>query len=116
MKEVNRGVIIVKPKPPFVDWVNSADDDGVVITLEEVCQDCTAYLTPEIEDDNELREFLEQDYPLLFEQELVDWNQDEGTWPIKRDFDTFLEWFDVEFHSVVLDLSEGELSVTVDEF
>ena len=115
MKEVNRGVIVVKPKPPFVDWVNSTDDSGVVITLEEICQDCTAYLTPEFEDDNELREFLEQDYHLLFEQELVGCNQDEDTWPIKRDFHTFLEWFDIEFHSIVLDLAAGELSAWIDE-
>ena len=114
MKEVNRGVIIVKPKPPFVDWVNSADDDGVVISLEEVCQDCTAYLAPEIEDDNELREFLEQNYDLLFEQELVGWVQDEDQWPATRDLPTFLEWFDVEFHSMVLDIAEGELAVVDD--
>ncbi len=54
-------------------------------------------------------------HPLLFEQELVGWSQDEDAWPTKRDFHTFLEWFDIEFHSMVLDLAEGELSVSFDE-
>ena len=85
MNEVNRGVIVVKPKTPFVDWVHSTDDDGVVLTLDEVSRDCTAYLAPEFEDDDELREFLEQNYALLFEQELVGWNQDEEAWPANRD-------------------------------
>ncbi len=115
MEEVNRGVIIVKPKSPFVDWVNSTEDAEGAITLEEVRKDCTAYLTPELEDDDELRKFLEQDYLLVFEQELVEWNQDEDTWPENRDFSTFSEWFDVEFHGVVIDLVEGEWSVPADE-
>ena len=115
MKAVNRGVIVVKPKTPFLDWANSSDDTGAVITMDEVHQDCTAYLTSEFGDDNQLRAFLEQNYPLLFEQELFDWHQDQDAWPAKRDFHTFLEWFEVEFHSVVLDLAEGELSATVGE-
>ncbi len=114
MNEVNRGAIVLRPKKLFLDWVNSTDGDGLVLTLDEVSRDSTAYLTPQIEDDDELREFLEQHYPLLFEQELVGWYQDEDAWPAKRDFPTFMEWFDIEFHSLVLDLAEGELLV-VDE-
>ena len=54
MNEVNRGVLVLKPKELFLNWVNSTDDEGVVLTLDEVSRDCTAYLTPEIEDDDEL--------------------------------------------------------------
>ncbi len=114
MNEVNRGAIVLKPKELFLNWVNSTDDEGVVLTLGEISRDCTAYLTPEIEDDDELREFLEQNYDLLFEQELVGWVQDEVLWPATHDLPTFLEWFDVEFHSMVLDIAEGELAVVDD--
>ena len=113
MNEVNRGVLVLKPKEKFLAWVNSSDEEDEV-TLDEVLQDSTAYLTPEIENDNELRQFLEQNYDLLFEQELVGWIQDEGQWPATRDLPTFLEWFDVEFHSMVLDMAEGELAVVDD--
>ena len=54
MNEINRGVIVVKPRLPFLEWVNSTGDDDVVLTLEEATRDSTAYLTPEIEDDEEL--------------------------------------------------------------
>lgn len=113
MNEVNRGVLVLKPKEKFLAWVNSSDEEDVV-TLDEAVQDSTAYLTPEIENDNELRQFLEQNYDLLFEQELVGWIQDEAQWPVTRDLPTFLEWFDVEFHSMVLDIAEEELAVVDD--
>ena len=115
MNEVNRGVLVLKPKELFLNWVNSTDDAGVVLTLDEVSRDCTAYLTPEIEDDDELMGVLEQTYDLLFELELLGWVQDEAKWPTNRDFPTFLEWFDVEFHSMVLDVAEGELKVVADD-
>jgi len=35
-----------------------------------------AGLTPEIEDDEELRKFLEENHDLIFEQELVEWIPD----------------------------------------
>ncbi len=111
MNEINRGVIVVKPRLPFLEWVNSTGDDDVVLTLEEATRDSTAYLTPEIEDDEGLRKFLEENHDLIFEQELVAWIQDEDQWPIIRDFATFLEWFDTEFYSLVLDLAEGDLLV-----
>ncbi len=50
MNEINRGVIVVKPRLPFLEWVNSTGDDDMVLTLEEATRDSTAYLTPEIED------------------------------------------------------------------
>ncbi len=114
MNEINRGVLVLKPKEKFVAWVNSSDQEGAVLTLDEASQDSTAYLTPEVDNDNELRQFLEQNYDLLFEQELFGWVQDEAQWPAARDFPTFLEWFDVEFHSMVLDIAEGALVVVDD--
>ena len=60
MNEINRGVVVVKPRLPFLEWINSTVDDDGVLTLEEVTRDSTAYLTPEIEDDEGLRKFLEE--------------------------------------------------------
>ena len=54
---------------------------------------------------------MEQNNDLLFEQELVRWVQDEVLWPATRDRPTFLEWFDVEFRFMVLDIAEGKLKV-----
>ncbi len=64
MNEINRGVLVLKPKEKFVAWVNASDEQAEALTLDEASQDSTAYLTPEIEDDKELREFLEQNCDL----------------------------------------------------
>ena len=106
MNFINRGVLVLKPKAPFLSWVKYSHDANVEITLEDISCDPTAYLTPELAGDEGVREFVEQNYSALFEHELVEWAHDEEEWPINRDLDTFNEWFEVEFHSMVLDLVE----------
>ena len=50
LNNVSRGVIVLKPKELFLDWVNSTVDEGAVLTPAEIPRDWTAYLTPEIEE------------------------------------------------------------------
>ena len=111
MNFINRGVVILKPKSPFVDWANSTGDGNLVLTLGEIAGDSTAYLVPEIEGDGELREYLEQSHLMLFEQELFEWSRDESHWPITRDLSTFMEWFDIEFYSTVIDSVDGDIEI-----
>ena len=73
------------------------------VTLESLREDTSAYLLPEYGDDRErdeiLREFLE----------LFGWWTDEQAHPAERTFQMFQEWFEVEFHSMVVDLLEDEI-------
>ena len=48
-------------------------------------------------------------YKVIFEEQLSGWWRDETDWPTKRDMKTFTHWFDVEFHSVVLDVVQKPL-------
>jgi len=109
MKTINRAVIVLKPKAPFVDWVNRTEDGDLTFTLDEVRRDCTAYLIPEVAGDRDLEQFLRRNYSFLFECELASCLQDETRWPKKRDFNAFLAWFEVEFHSLIIDLVGDEL-------
>jgi len=105
---LNRSVLIVKAKEPFRQWINSLPDpDGV--TLEELNEDSTAYLIPEYDDDNQRDRILKKTFKDIFEEQLDGWWQDEKNWPVKRDFRTFKQWFDVEFHSVVIDIVDADL-------
>ena len=45
----------------------------------------------------------------FFENELEGWYTDETLWPKNRDYKTFMEWIEVECHSVVLDTVGGEI-------
>ena len=71
--------------------------------------DRTAYLVPAIEVPDDVQRLLEAVAVGIFEEELWAWHTDEADWPKKRDLQTFLEWFDVEVNSMVMDLCDYEL-------
>jgi len=97
--------MVVKPKQPFLDWLNSLDiDDEMSLTLEELQNDSTAYLVPEYQTPEDQAEIVVWSHNYVFEEELMGWYTSEEEWPPTRDLDTFLEWFEVEFHSMVIDL------------
>jgi hypothetical protein len=105
---INRSVLIVRAKEPFVKWINSLPDPAGV-TVELVNQDNTVYLLPEYSYDNEQEELLADFYDLIFEEQLNGWWTEKSAWPVNRDLATFKKWFDVEFHSAVLDLVDAPL-------
>ena len=111
MFEVNRTVLVVKPKQPFLAWAHSLDDESKDLTLERLREDCTAYLVPEIQYDSEQRQVLEWCFELLFEEELEGWHTEPKDWPQDRNLEMFLEWFEVEFHSLVFDLCDYQIQV-----
>ena len=69
----------------------------------------TVYLVPEFDDDDGAQKVLKRVFAEFFERELFGWHTDESAWPRKRTLAMFHERFEVEFHSVVEDLCEGEL-------
>lgn len=97
--------MVVKPKQPFLDWLNSLDsEDDVNLTLEELQNDSTAYLVPEYGTPEEQADIVLWCHSYVFEEELLAWYTFEEDWPKTRDVAAFLEWFEIEFHSVVMDL------------
>lgn len=103
---LNRGAIIVRPKQPYLDWAASLNDSDLVPDGEG---ERTIYLVPEYGDDDEAMEMLARTYDLIFEEELVGWHTVEADWPKNRTFEMFLDWFEVEFHSMVDDLCENPI-------
>jgi hypothetical protein len=110
MFEIDRAVIIVRPKQPFLDWSQTIDYDPDM-TLDEVREDPSVYLIPEYLDDAEQAEVLEAYYEVVFEAQLEGWYIDPSLWPEQRDLEMFRAWFDVEFHSLVFDLCDAPIQV-----
>jgi hypothetical protein len=108
MDMINRCILIVKAKQPFLLWLQSLPDPAN-LTLEQINRDNAAYLLPEYDDDSDRKKLLRRCVDLIFEEQLSSWWRDETAWPAKRDMKTFMQWFDVEFHSVVLDLVDKPL-------
>jgi hypothetical protein len=103
MKTINRSIAVIRLKQPFVDWVNSFPYEDKVYTVESFRDDCTAVLIPEYDTDQEAKDHINEVWEELFEDELEGWYTDESLWPEDRTQGLFWQWFEVEFHSMVLD-------------
>jgi len=110
---LNRAAIILRYKQPAVRWVNEADPyaENPGITLEMVNHDSTVYLisNEDAEDDQAVSRWVKMNFKVLFEAELMGWYADPDLWPKKRTYKLFQEWFDVEYHSVLIDTVGGEI-------
>jgi len=115
MSEINRSLMILRPKQPFLDWARWLDDESKDLTLDSLNEDSTAYLIPEIWQDSDQEKFLQTYYDILFEEQLEGWWTDEVSWPQQRDLKLFLEWFEVEFHCLVFDLCDEPIRVVKDD-
>ena len=96
--------MVVKPKQPFLDWIQSVDEAPENLKLEDLQDDCSSYLVPEYDTPNDERAVIAWCWDVVFDQELYSWFTDEDLWPLERTEEMFMEWFDIEFHSLVFDL------------
>ena len=104
-ESINRNAIVVKPKKPVLDWVNSDYPEKPVFTPGEG----NVYLIGERDSNEEFAQWLKRNFDEIFQNELNDWYTNEEVWPQKRTFKMFQEWFDYDIHSMVLDLEETEI-------
>jgi hypothetical protein len=106
---VERSVAILKPRQPFLDWINNSFDDlNQEITLESIRIDCNSYLIPEVEEIEDGINFVDEKFADLFALELASWTEDENTWPVDLTLKMFWEWFDVEIYPTMVDITNDE--------
>lgn len=109
MHTINRHLVVIKAKQPVLNWLRGLPDPDDDFNLEELRKDSTAILTSEDDDDVDGEEFVRANFREIFEMELAEWWTDKKDWPSRLDWKTFCEWFDFEFHSVVLDSADEPL-------
>jgi len=106
-KVVNRGATILRYLRPAIEWINEADPvaDSCEVTSDMLKQDLTVYLISEGDagGDLEVSRWVESNFAVLFEAELEGWYTDTALWPQDRTLELFRHWFDVEFHSTIVD-------------
>jgi len=105
---LNRCAVTIRAKEPLLRWLKSLPDYDDM-TLAQVNKETTAYLLPVFENDTEKETLLVQYYDLLFEEELAGWWTAKGDWPENRSLEVFNSWFEVDCHSVVVDLEDAPL-------
>jgi len=105
---INRNAILVRPKKPFYGWVNAVDSEDDQV-YEEKKEDHNIYLLKTKRNIDEVRSWLKQNFDMIFQNELNDWHTSEEDWPQARTYTMFCEWFDVEVHSMLLDLEDSSV-------
>jgi len=109
MHLLNRTVMVVRPRQPYIDWANSFEEGAPILTLDNARRAGMAFLIPDFEMEEETSAFIVASSQEIFQAELAAWMDEPERWPENRDFETFLDWFDVEIHSMVFDLGEDPL-------
>ncbi len=105
MKFVNRCVVTLKPKKPFIEWATGLGTD----LPEDWSLEGGSYLLDEQETEEGLRQVLKAYASEIFENELSAWEEDRSKWPETRDMDTLKEWFDLHVSVAGFDLGQESL-------
>ena len=82
---VDRSVAVIKPKAPFLAWLNGVpDNDMIELTLDALRADSTVILLPEFDEPEEAVAHVDEIFDQLFRLELASWYEDESLWPQDR--------------------------------
>jgi hypothetical protein len=106
-ESIDRNATLVRPKQPYIDWANKVFDDGDKINGKD---ECNIYLVHAMANLDQVMEWLKDHFEEIFVNELNDWCTDEERWPQARTYALFASWFEVEVHSMVLDLEDGPVT------
>jgi hypothetical protein len=105
---IDREILIVRPKQPFLDWIkknDSAFDDSKPY-------EPGIFLIREAEDDEEAEEIIKEKAPAIFIQMLSDFTPDASKWPEETTYEMFREWFEIENCPTAYDLEPYPVSKT----
>jgi len=106
---INRTAAIIRPKQPFLDWLNTLPNPLKDLTLESIRQEAIVFLMPVYDTNEEVLEIVYSDWDLHFEEQLEGWWKRENEWPQNRSLEMFKAWFDVEICSEVVNMTEGPI-------
>ena len=109
MFQIDRSVAIIKPKQPFVDWANSVGDEEEQYSISDFSTDCSVILLPVVDSDEVAEALIKDMFQDVFELELSSWIGVDDMWPENLTYKMFLDWFDVEFHSMVFDSLKDDI-------
>ena len=109
LRVINRSVVVVRPKQPFLDWLHRVDPTSGELTLKDLRRDPNVYLLPTCDTEEQMEGRLKHVCQWIFEGQLNGWYTVEEVWPADRSMKVFREWFEYEFHSMAIDLTRRPL-------
>ena len=107
MNTINRTVILVTPKQPYIDWANSFEDGGPTISSGKLRH--SAYLIPDTYDEYNYKNWLKKNCKEIFIMELESWMVVPDSFPKKMTYKVFMEWFEIRVADSVFDFGKGKV-------
>ncbi|MGK2861623.1 MAG: hypothetical protein ACSLE0_06790 [Chitinophagaceae bacterium] len=104
---IDRNAVLVKPKPAFWDWLKKHDNDFVPPSPPH---ENTIYLIHEKDSDKATTAWLKKNFDKIFVNELEGWVTYPELWPQKRTYKMFTDFFETEYHSMIMDLENEPVS------
>lgn len=101
----------IRPRQVLLKWMRSTVEEHheLVTIIEQVCvQDLAENATVIVKNFDKLtdiRTFLEQNYPIIYQTELSRMCDEESLWPKIDDYQTFSRYFAVDVHTQLIHLS-----------
>lgn len=109
---VDRSAVVVKPTQAFLDWLLSTQQhDLPELTLAQIRSNCSTYLLPQTDTPEEAAGFFGGFWENIMKGEIASWEIPEQEWPTLSP-EKFAEFFDLEFHDMVMDLVDDDLQVS----
>jgi hypothetical protein len=108
MSFLYRHGLLISRKQPYIDWANSLEEGGAVLSYDVSRAHRSLYLVPEADGEPDLNSFIGEFWEDIFENELGAWMIAAETWPQPRTREMFDAWFDVELNDSVFDLTPEE--------
>ena len=112
---LNRSAVMLRPKQPMLDWLNTLPELMPDMTLEDIRKDSTVYLLPERAFDGDVLKMVYENWDKYFSMQLTAWWTEDGQWPANRSMAMFKEWFDVEVCSELFDMADGPIEKKKEE-
>ncbi len=89
---------------PYIDWANSADDDGPRADLRALRADPSIYLVESVDFLEDFDLLVEDTWEWIFQEQLNGWMRDPEYWPKELTREMFAEWFDCQLSTMIWDM------------
>ncbi|MNH27633.1 hypothetical protein D3C79_877550 [compost metagenome] len=110
MKFINRFSLHIHFLQPYLEWYNSIFPEEAFPSVEEINKtQKTTYLIPVFDNDEEIEEYLKENFETFFVDELFAVSMAQETWPQDITWELFNEWFEIDVTPMVVDYGEEEL-------
>ena len=108
---VDRSAVVVKPTEAFLTWLKSTGDDLPDLTLAQIRSNCSVYLLAQADTPEESAGLFGERWREVFSGEIASWEVPQEQWP-ELTPELFTQFFDLEFHDMVLDTDDDDIRVS----